>query len=216
MTRVISLRKRYKSRFNIPKKSINKINIFNTEIFKVIYLIISIISILFGCIIFKNYPIEFITKTCNNFILMFQGGTYLEVFINCLKIDIFFFLIMFFIGTSLVGLPLTIIPLIIRSAFIGYLSSYIYCEYDLKGILFSLVLLYPLFVITTTSLIYSANESIYMSKYIFNTVTNKNTADNISIRLYIIRYAILFGINIVCIAVNSLFIVMLASKFNLH
>lgn len=216
MTRVISLRKRYKTKIDIPKKSINKINIFNTEIFKIIYLAISIISILFGCIVYKNYPIEYITKTCNDFILKFQNGTYFEIFIECLKFDIFFYLIMFFVGTSIIGIPLTIVPLIIKSSLIGYFSSYMYCEYDLKGILFSLVLLYPLFVITTTSLIYSANESIYMSKYILNTITNKNTADNISIRLYVIRYAILFGINIVCIAVNSFLIITLANKFNLR
>ena len=123
---------------------------------------------------------------------------------------------MFFLGTSIIGTPLTIIPLIIKNSFVGYVSSYMYCEYDLKGILFSLVLLYPLFVVTTTSLIYAANESVYMSKYILNTLTKRNTADNISIRLYVLRYAVLFGINISCIAINSFLIVTLANKFNLH
>lgn len=216
MTRVISLRKRYKNRIDIPKRTINKIKISHSEVFKLLYLIISIISIFCGCIVFKNNPIEYITEICNNYISNFQSGTYIEIFLRCLKFDFTFYLIMFFVGTSIIGIPLTIIPLIIKSSFLGYLSSYMYCEYDLKGILYSLIFLYPLFVITTTSLIYSANESFYMSKYIFNTITNKNTADNISIKLYIIRYAILFGINIVCIAVNSFLIVMLANRFNLH
>ncbi len=216
MTKVISLRKRYKNRIDVPKRTINKINISNSELFKVLYLIISIISIFCGCLIYKSNPVEYITEICNGYISDFQSGTYLEVFFKCLKIDIIFYLVMFFVGTSIIGIPLTIFPLIIKNSFLGYLSSYMYCEYDLKGILFSLVLLFPFFVITTTSLIYSANESIYMSKYILNTITNKNTADNISIKLYVIRYAILFGINIICIAVNSLLIVMLASKFNLR
>lgn len=216
MTRVISLRKRNKTKIDIPKKSINKFRLSNSEIIKILYLIISIISVFGGCIIYKNSSIEYITEICSNFIIDFQNGTYPEVFLKCLKIDVVFYLIMFFVGTSIIGIPLTIVPLIIKSSFIGYFSSYMYCEYDLKGILFSLVLLYPLFVVTTTSLIYSANESIYMSKYILNTITNKNTADNISIKLYVIRYSILFGINIICIAVNSLLIVMLANKFNLH
>ncbi len=216
MTRVINLRKINKPKFEFSKHDINKVNIFNTELFKIIYLILSIASIFIGCFIFKNNQIEYITEICKNFITNFQISTYFEVLMSCLKLDILFLLIMFFIGTSIIGVPLTCIPIIIRCSFVGYLSSYMYCEYDLKGILFSLTLLYPLFVITTTSLIYSANESIYMSKYIFNTLTKKNTADNISIRLYLIRYAILFGINVVCIAVNSLLIVMLAGKFNLH
>lgn len=216
MTKVISLRKRYKTKIDIPKKSIKKINILNTDLFKIFYLIISIISILTGCYIYKIYPEIYITEACNDFLLNIQNGTFLEVLTQYIKIDIIFYLIMFFIGTSIIGIPLTIFPLIIKSSFMGYLSSYMYCEYDLKGILFALVLLYPVFVITNTSLIYAANESIYMSKYILNIITNKNTADNISIRLYIIRYAVLLGINMVSIAVNSFLIITLADKFNLH
>ncbi len=216
MTKVINLRRKNKVKFDIPKPSAHKIDVSNSEIFKIIYLLISIISILIGCFIYKNNQSEYITEICGEYVFIIQSGTYFEVFISCLKIDFIFFLIMLFIGTSLIGIPLTIIPIVIKCSFLGYLSSYMYCEYDLKGILFSLILLYPLFVITTTSLIYSANESIYMSKYILNILTNKNTADNISIRLYIIRYAILFGINIICIALNSLLILMLAGKFNLH
>lgn len=216
MTKVISLRKRYKSKIDIPKKPLKRMNIINSDFIKVVCLIVSIISILVGCYIYKINPYDYITETCSNFLLKIQSGTYLEVFSELFKHDIIICLIMFFIGTSIVGIPLTLLPLIIKCSFVGYLSSYIYCEYDLKGILFSLVLLYPVFTITNTSLIYAANESIYMSKYILNTITNKNTADNISIRLYVIRYTVLLGINIVCIAVNSFLIITLANKFNLH
>lgn len=213
MTKVISLRKMHKAKIDIPKK---KVDIINTDIIKFVYLIIAILSILLGCIIFKTEFNDNITLICKNFIDKIVGGTYLEVFFEHIKNDIIFFLIMFFFGTSIVGTPLTIIPLIIKNSFIGYLSSYMYCEYDLKGLLFSLVLLYPLFVITTTSLIYAANESVYMSKFILNTLTKRNTADNISIRLYLLRYAVLFGINLSGIAVNSFLIVTLANKFNLY
>lgn len=216
MTKVISLRKRYKTKIDIPKKPIRKINILNTDIFKIVYLVISVISILLGCYIFKNYSNDFITEICGKFLSTIQNGTYLEVLSEYIKFDILFYIIMFFIGTSIVGIPLTIFPLVIKGAFMGYLSSYMYCEYDLKGILFSLILLYPVFIITNTSLIYAANESIYMSKYLLNTITNKNTADNISIKLYLIRYGILFAINIVCIAVNSFIIIALADKITLH
>ena len=213
MTKVISLRKMHKAKIDIPKKAVN---IINTDIIKFVYLIIAIVSILLGCIIFKMEFNDNITLICKNFIDKIVCGTYLEVFFEYIKNDIIFFLIMFFLGTSIVGTPLTIIPLIIKNSFIGYLSSYMYCEYDLKGILFSLVLLYPLFVVTTTSLIYAANESVYMSKFILNTLTKRNTADIISIRLYVLRYAVLFGINLSGIAVNSFLIVTLANKFNLY
>ena len=91
-----------------------------------------------------------------------------------------------------------------------------YCEFGLKGILFLLVLIYPMIIITTTSQIYSANESIYMSKYLINTVTNKNTADDVSVRLYIIRNLVLIGISLIAISVNSFLIVTIGSRFNLQ
>lgn len=216
MTKVISLRKRRISKIDFPKKSFKKNTISNSEIIKVFFLIIAIVSIFFGCIFYKLYEIDTITKVCNDFILNLQKGTYFDILSFCLKIDIVFYLVIFFLGTSFIGIPLTGIPLIIKSIFVGYLSSYMYCEYGLKGILFLLVLLYPMMVITTTSQIYSANESVYMSKNLMNIIMNKNTADSISIRLYIIRNIILFGINLITILVNSFLIVTIGSKFNLQ
>ena len=216
MTKVISLRKRKLHNFDIPKKSFKRKKISSSEIIKVIFLILSIISIFSGCIFFKLYEIEYITEICNNFILNLQKGTYFEVISIIFKFDAVFYLSVFFLGTSFVGIPLTAIPLIIKCIFIGYLNSYMYCEFGLKGILFLLVLIYPMIIITTTSQIYSANESIYMSKYLINTVTNKNTADDISVRLYIIRNFVLIGISLIAISVNSFLIVTIGSRFNLQ
>lgn len=216
MTKVISLRKRKINSFNIPKKSFKKNEVFVSEIIKVIFLIIAVLSILSGCIFYKSYKIEYLAKICNDFINILLSGTYFEILKTCLKFDILFYIIIFFIGTSFVGMPLTAIPLMIKNIFVGYLSSFIYCDFGLKGILFLLVLFYPMIVITTASHIYSANESIYMSKNLMNVVINKNTADNVSIRLYIIRNIILFGINLITILINSLLLVTIGAKFNLQ
>ncbi len=216
MTKVISLRKRRLSKIDFPKKTFKKNTISKSEIIKVLFLLISIISIFLGCIFYKLYEIDTVTNICNDFIINLQKGTYFEALSTIFKFDAIFYLSIFFLGTSFVGIPLTAIPLIIKCIFIGYLSSYMYCEFGLKGILFLLVLIYPMIIITTTSQIYSANESIYMSKYLINTVTNKNTADDISIRLYIIRNLVLIGISIIAISVNSFLIVTVGSKFNLQ
>ncbi len=218
MTKVINLRKRYKPivktivKSNI-KSQRNKLTI--TEIYKTIFTIICIISLLSGCIIYRFYPVNEITNICENFISNLLKSTFIEIFFCFLKLDLIYYLLIFYIGTSVVGVPLTFIPIFLKSVYIGYLSSFMYCEYELKGTLFCLVLLYPYFVITTTSLIYASNESVYMCKYLYNTLTNKNTADNISIRLYLIRYLFLIVINIACIVVNSLLILVLGNKFNL-
>ena len=219
MTKVINLRKRpavnYKSiKNNNSYKTNFSINKF--ELIKLLFTLISLISIFIGCFIYKNNDIDTIKEFCLNYISNIQNKSFLQVFSFSIKIDFIGLLITFFFGTSLIGIPLTFVPISIKSIFIGCLSSFMYCEYNLKGVLYSLIFFYPLFTITTTSLIYSANESVHMSKHILNTVTNKNSADNISIRLYLLRYVFLCVINLVCIAINSLLIVVLSGKFNLN
>ena len=216
MTKVISLRKRKLYKPHIPKKAINRSRISNSDIAKVIFLLVIILSVLFGCLFYKSYENDYITGVCKDFIGNLQHNSLIEIFKFAFRFDLIFFISIFFFGTSFIGLPLTVIPIILKGAFIGYLSSYVYCEYGLKGILFLLVLIYPMVIITTTSQIYSANESVCMSRKVMNVLTNKNTADDISIRLYIIRYSILMGINLITILINSLLLVTIGSKFNLQ
>ncbi len=219
MTKVINLRKKNKINFKpVYKQNTKKIKTatLNSELYKIMFTCVSIISILIGCMVYRYKSILEISDVCNNLLLNISNESYLEIVFTLLKFDLIYYFIIFFIGTSIIGIPLSFFPIMLKSIFIGYLSSFMYCEFELKGILFCLVLLYPFFVITTTSLIYASTESVYMSRYIYNTLTNKNTADNISIRLYLIRYLFLIGINIACIAINSLLILVLANKFNLQ
>ena len=216
MTKVISLRKRKLFKTHIPKKTINRSRISNSDITKAFFLVVVILSTLFGCMFYKSYENEYITDACADFIGNLQHNSFIEIFKFSFKFDFIFFISIFFLGTSFIGIPLTVIPIIFKGAFIGYLSSFVYCEYGLKGILFLLVLLYPMIIITTTSQIYSANESVCMSRKIINVLTNKNTADDISIRLYVIRNSILMGINLITILINSLLLVKIGTKFNLQ
>ena len=219
MTKVINLRRNYKNRYIAiagMKCKQKGFNINDIEIIKIIITILSLTFIFSGCVFYKNNSSDYLNDFCLKFISNLQSDSWFKTFIYLLKFDLTFLLATFFFGTSVVGLPLNLIPIGIKSFFIGCLNSFMYCEYHLRGVLYSLIFLYPLLTITTTCLIYSANESIYMSKYMFKTITNKNTVDDISIRLYLLRYAVLLIVNVICIAINSLLIVMLSGKFNLN
>lgn len=213
MTKVINLRnfKKQNLKLNNNKNSLYQKN----DVYKIVFTIISILSILSGSLIYKNHQINIISEFCINIIKQLQCDSFLTVFITFLKIDIIYFLSLFFLGSSILGAPLTFVPIILKSVFIGYMSSLIYCEYELKGILFCLIVLYPLFAITTTSLIYAGNESIFMCKFLFDILKNKNTANGISVRLYLIRYVFLLGIILVSVTINSLLTIIIANKFTL-
>ncbi len=215
MTKVITLHKRKKS-YSITEKTKKKEKLtVIIEKNRIFLLIISIFSILLGAVAYRFFPNENIIESLNNTLEIFKTENFLNIFICFLQADLIYFILAFFIGTSFFGAVLSPLPIILKCFFIGFQSGYLYNYFELKGVLFCLILLYPCYVITTSSLIFACDESIYMSKYLFGTITNKNTANDISVKLYLLRYLILIAINIVCIAVNSAIVCFIAPKINL-
>ena len=222
MTKVISLRKKrgYAANTHSRKRQSSgkkvKISSLQEERYKVIFAFISMAAILCGSLIYKNYPNDAVNSIISEKLEFLQSGSYIQILLYFIKLDIIFISISFFAGTSFLGSTISFFSPFLKSVLIGYIGSYFYNEFELKGVLFCLLLLYPYFIITTASLIFASNESVYMSNYIFKTITSKNTADNISARLYLLRYLILIIINTVCAAVNSGLIIFLAPKISLR
>lgn len=218
MTKVINLRKRkkikaksivYKDR---PKSNFNKLN---SEKYKLILLFISVLGILVGAICYRITDNSQLTQAITESFTLLNSSDFKSVFLYLLKLDLMYFLISFFIGTSFIGSVLSFVPPTLKCLYIGYLGGYLYNEFELKGVLFCLLLLYPCFAITTTALIFASNENVYMSQYIYNCLNSKTTNDNISIRLYLLRYILLFIIIISCVTVTAFFISIISPKLNI-
>ena len=216
MTKVINLRKHtkfktYKRNNGLKKRE--KSNINTQEKYKIFISVISMFSIIIGCVLYKANQIVEINEL-QSLVDFLQKSSFAKVFLFFVKYELICFLIEFFIGTSLVGVPLAMITPAIKCIFIGIFSSYMYNQYEIRGILFCLVLLYPFYAITTSSLIFAANESFYMSKNIFNMIIKKNPMGSVSINLYLIRYLFLIVINVACSLVNSFMFITIAPRFN--
>lgn len=215
MTKVITLRRRKKGHSKPERIRKNVASDLLGEKNRVLLLIVSIVFILAGALVYRFFPNSDITSEIDSTLKLFNSDDWTDIFLFFLQADLMFLVISFFIGTSFIGAVLSPLPIILKCIFIGYQSGYLYNEYELKGVLFCLVLLYPCYVITTSSLIFACDESIYMSKYLYGTINNKNTANDISVKLYLLRYLILFVINVICIAVNSAVVCFIAPKINL-
>lgn len=215
MTKVITLRKRRKAYLKPEKSKRKPDRELNIEKNRIFFLLIAFASIFTGALAYRFLPNEEIIDEIDSLIKVFSSTDFIKIFTVFLQADLIFIIISFFIGTSFVGTILSPLPIILKCIYIGFQSGYLYNEYELKGVLFCLILLYPCYVITTASLIFACDESVYMSKYLFNTITNKNTANDISVKLYLLRYLILFVINLVCIAINSAIVSFVAPKINL-
>lgn len=215
MTKVITLRKKRKSTYKKESISKKKFESILNEKYKIFLLLISVVGILFGSLIYRYLPNTDISTIINENLELMKSGQWIKIFLYFIEFDALFLFLTFFIGTSYIGSFLSSLPIAMKCVFIGFQSGYLYNEFELKGVLFCLVLLFPCYIITTASLVFAANESIYMSKYLFQIITNKNTANDISVRLYLLRYLFLFTINIVCYGANSFIVSFLAPKINL-
>ncbi len=212
MSKVIRVKKPFRKVQS--KKRLNYSNIFN-EKYKIILLLFSIISVLFGSILYNGLEISPLVQIIENKITLLKSQELSKIFLFMFKTELVYFAIAMFVGTSFVGAPLTVIPISIRCLITGFLGGYIYNEYELKGVLFCLLFVFPYTAIATTSLLFALNESVYMSAKNYNAITNKNTADDISVKLYLLRYLILIIINGVCALFNSFLIVLFINKINL-
>ena len=216
MTKVISLKR--KQQYKLPKhhkeKSRLDFNKIYEDKYKIFFLIVSIFGLFLGALYFRlTDNVDLIEVVSNNFTKL-NSSNFKSIFIFLLKFDCIFMIINFFVGTSFIGSILSFIFPMIKCIYIGFFSGYLYNEYELKGVLFCLLLLYPCFVITTTSLIFASNENVYMSQHIRNCITNKISTDDISIKLFLLRYFILLIINVVCISITSLVITFIVPKLN--
>lgn len=215
MTKVISLH-RNKSKQIKPRKREFDLEKFKSEKNKALLTLTSIIALIIGSLTYRLFPDETINSVIAEKTALFQNGAYMEIFFFLLTLDIVFIAFSFLTGTGFLGGAFSFLSPFLKCILIGYIGSYFYNEFNLKGVLFCLLLIYPYFVVTTASLIFASNESIYMSGYIFGLLRNKNTADDISVRLYLMRYLLLCGINIVCTAVNSGLIAAIAPRIILR
>lgn len=219
MTKVISFHRK-RGRRAKPKKQATsgRLNIeaIKSEKNKALLTLAAIIAMLCGSIIYRLFPDETVNTVIEGKILLLQSGVFFKIFLFLLTLDIVFVAFSFFMGTSFISAPLSYASPFFKCVLIGYIGGYFYNKFELKGVLFCLLLLYPYFVITTSSLIFAANESIYMSNYILSLLKNKNTANDISVRLYLMRYLLLCIINLACTAVNSGLIYLIAPHITLR
>lgn len=218
MTKVISLRKQKTNRTRQIVHKDRKYNSFNemhNEKYKLLFLVFSIIGIFLGAMLYRITNNSQLAEIITNSFTLLNSSNFKSIFLYLIKLDLVYFLLSFFIGTSFIGSVLSFIPPMLKCIYIGYLSGYLYNEFELKGVLFCLLLLYPCFTITTTAIIFASNENIYMSQYIYNCLNGKNTTDNISIRLYLLRYVLLFIIILTCITISAFLISFIAPKLNI-
>lgn len=179
-------------------------------------LILYLITLLFLCIgiVVGTYTIKYMDKVSKNnlidFILKFSKGispkniNKKDIFLQAVKNNMFFILIIWFLGLTMLGTPIILICDLFKGFTIGFTSSLVINGLGAKGILVNLLTIVPQNIIYIPCIIVSSVISIGFSLKIFKNSSNKFMNKNNNV-IEIAAYSSLF-LGIVAFMVIGFFI----------
>ena len=122
-----------------------------------------------------GYIFNWLNKIPQNYIQLRASKDFFKIFINSLSADFCFLLVIFIFGSSVDGVTLVPLTVCIKGYLLGYLISYIYSEYELKGIAFcALIVIPPTIVAVICFFIFSKYAMCFSLRVINVTMPNVN------------------------------------------
>jgi len=172
--------------------------------------IIAILLGLFFVAILKIADKELIKTTITNFMkqVKTQRLFYQEAMIQSILGNTIKEVLLFFLGLSIIGLPIIFIIYLSQAFTLGFSISSILYVYKCKGILLSLIYCTPLIINLLIFLILSYYALLF-SKYLFYHLFLKK---ELSFKKIMKRYIKVFGIGTICLLLSSLIEVFLIPK----
>lgn len=184
--------------------------------FRLCLAVLSIMAIFIGSLIFSKYEISFVTNYLLNLVKSLQNDSALYVLKKLILPEILTFALCLIFGTNILGSSFIIFVPVIKLSIFGYLGALMYSNFELNGVLFSLIFLVPFFAASGTVLIILSNESYQMSKTLNMAVVQRKTAKDGSLQLFLVRFMILLFIDILFVVMNSFLIASFSSKIILQ
>lgn len=166
-------------------------------------LIISIICILLGilyiAILSKSNKL-LIKENLKNYFENLNKLNYIKAIVKCLSSNIITISSIWILGISIIGIPLIIVILIVKSFAIGFTISSLIYFYKLKGIIISIIYIIPL-IINLFIIIILSYYGIIFSKNLNSLLFLKK---EINFKNIMRKYIKIFLFSIICIVASSL------------
>lgn len=129
-----------------------------------------------------------------------ESRTVLSLFISDFCVYFSLFMLVVFLGFCLIGYPIiNIIPMVIGIV-TGIRTAFLYINYSVKGVGYSLVMLVPYAALFLTVISFTIKLSAELSKQIVGITKNASENTEFSLKPYIKKYLLLA----LCIAVTAL------------
>lgn len=134
----------------------------------------------------KNYLENYLSSINNKEIVI------LDSFFSSITSNFFIIISIFLLGLSFIGIPIILIIFFYKSFIFGFTLGSILINYKIKGILLSIIYMFPHNLIDLFTLILFTIMSFNISKNVLNAVIRKDTLDYRFISKYIKRTILVF------------------------
>ena len=166
------------------KKLLDKIksNIKTNKNMLIFLSIIGIIGVIIGTILniaLNSDDSKLVSEFLNNFIYNIQNNSldYNASFINSIISNVGYILLIWLLGISIIGLPITIFIFFSKTFIMGFSVASIIVNYKLKGCLLALAYIFPHMIINIFVYIFLAMYSISLSLKMIQTIIKKQALD---------------------------------------
>lgn len=184
-------------------------------------LIILMFLLLFAGLLCGNFLVsgsesisDSVGEIFTSYITSLNRQTFLKSFFCCAAVNIGLVLVNFIFGLCAIGFPVVLVSVFGKGLSIGALSSYMYSTFALKGFGYCMLVIYPIQVIACLLLLKTGQESFEMSLSLLRILTErqKNSMVQTDMQKYLIRFILLFTINLV-LSFFSAFLNIYITKF---
>ena len=199
------------------RKSKYKYKVYNGKAIKEMFentrmiflLILFAVGIIIGAKVINSENVilqEQIKNLLNSFTMKRAGQGVINNFIESLFSVSIFNLVSVFLAFSLIGYPLLIWLPCIKGIGIGAIAGYLYSVYQLTGLGYCILTIFPGAIVSTVALIIACNDSCDYSKNAFmKALRGRGQYEKDETKIYLIRQAIMIGVCIVSSIIDSVF-----------
>ena len=185
---------------NLFTKSIKAKNIY------LFLLLIFIIGVIFGSLfitIINDTDKNTVLNQITNFFDEIKSNKidYLDIFKNSVISNLIYITFIWFLGISIIGIPIIIIMLFIKGFMIGFSITSIIANYKFLGILGSLSYIFPHIILSIIVILLISYHALKLSINLLKSVINKK---NINFNEIINRYSMIMLISVIGMIIISL------------
>lgn len=159
-----------------------------------------------GTLKYSALSISEYTDIFSRYIIMRSSEKMHTIFLNSVSVNLFFLLLINFAGLSCVGIPLTVLIILIKGLGFGFYSGFLFSQFSMSGIGYYLITVLPGAVLSNTALLLACNNSAFLSADILAVTLSKKQSDENIIKNYLKKNAVIIAICIIASIIDCVLV----------